>query len=105
MARSYFFKRYDRYAKGVSLTYKKKGAFETSIGGICSIISFILLAYWLAVNLLYTLMEPGTFTTSDNVSLTQLADGTYPVYKIDPKSLLITHKLYSLSGLSDDQIS
>jgi len=67
MARSDFFKRYDRYAKNVNLTYKKKGAFATSIGGVCSIISFVLLAYWLAVNLIYAVKDNGSFTTSDKI--------------------------------------
>ena len=49
-----FFKSYDRYAKNVSLSYKGKGSFPTAWGGLCSIISFIILAYWMVVNVFYT---------------------------------------------------
>ena len=45
-----FLKGNDRYAKNVALLYKRKGEFETQIGGFCSIISFTLLSYWFALN-------------------------------------------------------
>ena len=65
-----FFKRVDRYAKPVTLTYKKSGSFETSVGGCCSIFSFVLLAYWLAVNIFYAFYNYGSFTSSSDQVLT-----------------------------------
>ena len=47
-----FFKRFDRYSKPVTLTYRQKGSFDTSCGGFFSIISFIILAWWLATELI-----------------------------------------------------
>ena len=67
MARKYFFKRYDRYAKNVSLTYKRLSAFETSIGGACSIFTFVILAYWLIVNIAFTIYDHVTFATSSGI--------------------------------------
>ena len=65
-----FFKLYDRYAKNVTLTYRRSGAFETSVGGACSIFSFIILAYWLAVNIFYAIFDHGTYTTTMDTYLT-----------------------------------
>lgn len=65
-----FCKRYDRYAKNVTLTYKKSGVFETTTGGACSIISFVVLAYWLAVNIFYTVYDFGSFQVSQTTVLT-----------------------------------
>ena len=64
-----FFKRYDRFAKNVTLTYKKSGNFETSCGGIASILSFLLLFYWLLVNFFFAIYDNGTYTTQSNTRL------------------------------------
>ena len=64
-----FFKKYDRYAKPVSLTYKKSGSFETSCGGILSIVSFLVLFYWLVVNLFYAVYDNGSFVSSSSIKL------------------------------------
>ena len=77
-----FLKGYDRYAKNVTLTYKRSGSFETSIGGCCSIVSFTLLAYWLIVNVLDTFSFPGKFSSKTSVKLIQEEDGIYPVQSI-----------------------
>ena len=54
-----FLKKFDRYSRGVSLSYKRKKTFETSVGGCCSILAFIFLFYWLAINITNTLFPPG----------------------------------------------
>ena len=64
-----FFKRYDGYAKNVSLSYKKSGSFETSIGGICSIIAFVLLSYMVIISLLELFMDKGKYSTSESIKL------------------------------------
>ena len=65
-----FFKSCDWYAKNVTLTYKKSGAFETSVGGLCTILSFIILTYWLAVNIFYSLYNYGSFAASATTVIT-----------------------------------
>ena len=75
MAKKGFFKGFDRYAKNVTLSYKRSGSFETSIGGICSIMSFTLLTYWVCVNIWDTFAPPGKFSTSHSTSLVQEYDG------------------------------
>ena len=99
-----FLKRYDRYAKNVTLTYKKSGSFETSIGGICSILSFLLLFYWLLVNFFYAFYDYGTYTTESNTILTQEGDGSYPLYELDKFDLFIAFDYKSISGLDNEQI-
>ena len=87
-----FLKKYDRYAKSVTLTYKKSGVFETSVGGCCSIFSFILLAYWLIVNVFYALANNGSFTKSSEQTLTQESDGSWPLYQLSGYNLFVAYK-------------
>ena len=77
-----FFKSFDRYSKPIGLTYKKSGTFETSIGGICSIITFFIFAAWWTTELIDVYLPPGKFTTTVGENLAQLADGQFPIYKI-----------------------
>ena len=99
-----FCKRYDRYAKNVTLTYKKSGVFETTIGGCCSIISFIILAYWLAVNIFFSVADYGTFSVQETTTLTQDVYGDYPKYELDKYDLLLAFRIRSISGLEQAEI-
>ena len=47
-----FFQSFDRYAEVVSLKYKKNNRFETSAGGVFTIISIIVVVYWVVTNIL-----------------------------------------------------
>ena len=99
-----FCKRYDRYAKNVSLTYKKSGVFETTIGGCCSIISFIILAYWLAVNVFFSFYDYGTFSSQVTTTLTQDTLGNYYKYELGKYDLLVAFRIRSISGLDQTEI-
>ena len=59
-----FFKYFDRYSKPVTLTYRQKGSFETSCGGIMSVISFFILGWWLATELLSKFILSPTYEVS-----------------------------------------
>ena len=59
-----FFKFFDRYSKNVTLTYRQKGSFDTSCGGIMSIISFFILAWWLATELISKFILSPSYATS-----------------------------------------
>ena len=78
-----FFKSFDRYAQVVSLNYKKSGRFETAPGGIATIILFLVLTYWLVLNFFFTIHDNGSFFTSQSTYVTQLGDGTFPVYSLN----------------------
>ena len=64
-----FLKSNDRYAKNVLLLYKRKGEFETQVGGCCTIISFLLLSYWLILNMVDTFSGFGKYSTSTSTKL------------------------------------
>ena len=96
-----FLKRYDRYAKNVTLTYKKSGSFATSCGGITSICSCILLFYWFAVNFAYAFIDYGSYSTSTSTVLTLQADGTYPLYEMEEYDFFVANRLVSISGASE----
>ena len=89
-------KKYDRYDKVVTLSYKKQGSYATSIGGICTIISFCLLTYWVAVNIWFTFAPPGQFSTTESQSLIQAIDGKFPELYIPLESLFTTYSLNSV---------
>ena len=90
-----FFKSFDRYAQVVSLTYKKSGRFETAPGGIATIILFLVLTYWLVLNLFFTIHDNGTFLTSQSLDVTQLGDGTFPLYSLNGEQLFIAYRVKS----------
>ena len=94
-----FIKGFDRYAKNVSLAYKKKGSFETSIGGICSIIAFVLLSYMVVISLLELFMDKGKYSTSESIKLAQKDDGTYGPVPVSFNRLFST---FNFQSLSDD---
>ena len=100
-----FFKRYDGYAKNVSLSYKKSSSFETSIGGMCSILSFTILSYWLCVNVWDTFSPPGKYSTSESTKLLQAEDSVYPESSIPMKNLFTTYTISSNnSTVTEDNI-
>ena len=75
--------------------YKKSPFFETSIGGVCTVITGTLLIYWLAVNILYTILPPGIFSTNVKTELLQNKDGSYPVTSVPSKRIFTMYKLNS----------
>ena len=101
---SRFFKRYDGYAKNVTLTYKKSGTYDTSCGGLASIVTFIMLFYWLLINCFYAIYDNGSFVYQKNTRLVQNADGSYPEYILEQYDLFIAFNYTSLSGLSKEEM-
>ena len=102
-----FCKSHDRYAKKVSLSYKKKGSFETSIGGACSILQWVLLSYWVAINVIFTFKPPGDFKTSTSIKLVQESDGLFPTYAVNGEQLLLAYSAESTTyeDLSTDELN
>ena len=88
-----FFKYFDRYSKSVTLTYRQKGSFETSCGGIMSIISFFILAWWLITELYSKFIVQPTYSTSDGQSLTQNSHLDWPSYELSGKQFFVTYRM------------
>ena len=61
-----FLKGWDGYSKSVTLKYKKKGAFQTSCGGLASIITFAILLSWVVIEIIDAYVE-GKFTTETKI--------------------------------------
>ena len=99
---SSFLKGYDRYAKGVTLKYMKKGSYETAIGGCCSIFAFTWLSYWVVINLISLLAPPGSFSTKTSTKLIQNDDGSYPVTAIPVDQLFTLYALTSTTVAQED---
>ena len=99
-----FFKGFDRYAKGVAPMYKHSGSFETSCGGICSIISFVILAWWFITEIYSQFYNPA-YDISKSTSLVQAEDGTYQTYNLKREELLTTVRIQSSNeDITDDEI-
>ena len=75
-----FLKNFDNFGKPIGLTYKGKGAFATAAGGLGSIVIFAIFIGWFAIEISEVYMLPGKFTTSSAMSLTQMSNGSYPLY-------------------------
>ena len=93
-----FFKRFDRYSKPIGLTYKQAGTFDTSAGGICSIITFFIFAAWLTTEFIDVYLPPGKYTTTEGMTLTQAEDGSFPVYRMAPEELSVAYRAVSTDG-------
>ena len=102
-----FFKRFDRYSKPIGLTYKQAGTFETSAGGICSIITFFIFAFWLTTEFIAVYLPPGKFTTTPGVTLTETADGGWPVYNLTSDDLNVVYRAVTTDGdaLPQEEVS
>ena len=77
-----FLKRFDRFPKGVSLTYKQAGSLPTSVGGFCSIIMYTYFLFWIITEYLDVYQGTGKFIITNNQELTQQPDGSFPQYNI-----------------------
>ena len=99
-----FFKRFDRYSKPVTLTYRQKGSFDTSCGGLMSIISFIILAWWLATELISKFVIQATYATSEKISLTQKDDTTFPVFELSSREFFVTYRMMSTTGFDNTEL-
>ena len=96
-----FLKGYDRYANPVSLLYKRKGQYQTAVGGVATIVSFAMLSYWLVLNLIQA-VHPGTFEIKKVQDLTFLEANEiyYKELNIPQEKLFTAYNLVS----SDDSI-
>ena len=57
-------KGFDRYANGVTMSYRHVGSFPTTVGGIASIVSWFILSWWLATEIYSNYINPSYTTTS-----------------------------------------
>ena len=92
---SKFLKSYDRYAKPVTLTFQKQGGYRTEAGGVLSIISFILLFYYLVVNVWYAFADYGTYTSSSQTKLMSSGD-EYPLIEMQPEQFNVAYQTFSV---------
>ena len=87
------------------LLYKRKGVFETSIGGICTIISFTMLFYWLVINIIDTFKSPGKFTTTSKVDLIKEENGYFTPLQIPQEKMFTAYRIRQVgSSIPDDEI-
>ena len=89
-----FFKTFDRYSKGVSLSYNHSTSFTTSMGGACSIISWILLTWWFTTEIYSNYINPA-YDITEKQELTQMPEGKYQVWEISNDQLFITSEIYT----------
>ena len=73
------------------MVYKRSGSFETSIGGVCSIFSFTVLLYWLALNLWETFAPPGKFKDTVQKLAIETTNGEYDALSVPISSLFTAY--------------
>lgn len=98
-----FLTEFDNIGKPIGLTYKGKGAFKTAAGGVASITLFAIFIGWFAIEITEVYMAPGKFATGTSNTLTQGADGAYPMFSMDGDEFFTTYKLHTSNDtLKDD---
>jgi len=60
-----FFHQFDRYANPVTLTYNQQRSLKSVPGGVCSIITFILLWYYIIATLTDRIVKPTYYETAE----------------------------------------
>ena len=91
-----FLKKFDRYSRPITLSFKRQKLFETAFGGICSILAFTFLFYWIVVNVTDLLLPPGKFRVNSALSLLQeSASGEYPVTVVPQTDVFLSYNLTS----------
>ena len=92
-----FLKGFDHYSKTVTLKYKKKGAFQTSCGGIASIITLGIFIAWITIEFVDVYIRD-KFEIYTDIKLTQQVNGEYPTYFIQQEDLFTTFSLVNYDG-------
>ena len=93
-----FFKRFDRFPKGVSLTYKQAGSLPTSIGGLFSILMYTYFLFWVITEYLDVYRGTGKFIITNNAELTQQPDGSFPQYEITEDQMFFAYNFTDISA-------
>ena len=67
----------------MTLKYKKRNSFQTSCGGLASIITFGIFLSWIVIEIIDVYIK-GSFTKTETIQLTQsLSPGlVFPIYNI-----------------------
>lgn len=66
---------FDAYSKAIAFTYKGKGAFDTNLGGICTILTNLLIALYGIQQILGLFISPN-YSTSSSTTYTDYAKNT-----------------------------
>ena len=62
---------------------------------MATIIVFTMLSYWLATNFFFSLFDNGSFRTSTSTHVTQMSNGTFPVYEMERDQLFVAYRINS----------
>lgn len=92
-----FLTQFDNFGKPIGLTYKSKGAMATPCGGLGSIATFLFFVAWFAIEIWEVYMNPGKFGTGSSRSLTQMADGSYPLWTLNGEDFFVTYRLWTFN--------
>ena len=91
-----FIKGYDRYSKPVTLTYNHAGSFNTTCGGIATIVTSLIFCAWIVLEIMEVFAFGGKYSQSTKIStIYDIDDGQYPVYEFEIDDLLMTSRLIS----------
>lgn len=86
-----FFHQFDKYGNPVTLTYNNQRTFQTVQGGICSIITGVVLTYYIITTFITHSVDV-TYTTQTQQKLLESSDN---VFDISNKQMQIYSLIYS----------
>ena len=96
-----FLKKFDKFARPVSLTFQERETFHTACGGICSICMFFFITFTF-ITMIFTSLIGNKFNDYFQTNMNTAED----VITIQPTDLIITNKITTINqALEDEGIS
>lgn len=74
-----FLKEFDRFGQPVGLTYKNNPSYNTSIGGVFTMLTFFIFMSWLAMEVIDVYMPPGKHNVGSSLGVTQKLNSSWPL--------------------------
>jgi len=93
-----FLKEFDRFGQPVGLTYKNNPSYNTPIGGVFTMLSFLIFMSWLAMETIDVYMPPGKHSVGTSDVVTQKLNSAWPLNKLDKEHFFVAYKMRAGAG-------
>ena len=97
-----FLKEFDRFGQPVGLTYKNNPSYNTSIGGVMTMLTFFIFMTWLAMEVIDVYMPPGKHTVKSSLGVTQKLNSSWPLESLSQSDFFVA---YSLKAVENSKLA
>ena len=92
-----FLKEFDRFGQPVGLTYKNNPSYDTPIGGVFTMLTFLIFMSWLAMETIDVYMPPGKHSVGTSDVVTQKLNSSWPLNKLTQDNFFVAYKMRAAS--------